>query len=136
VSIVVDSRRRRILIVDDDDRTRRLLTAFLANINYDTVSASGGAEALSALREPDAIFDLVLLDIQMPGMDGTTVAREIRHDAKLSSLPILAFTAFSHPDDATQILEAGCDAYLSKPANLRELADIVESLIAEGPRAR
>ena len=120
-----------VLVADDDPRSRRLVSETLRNAGYLVVEAVDGGHALRELRLPVAQFDLAVLDIQMPGIDGCMVAREVRHSERWRTLPLLALTALTSPDDVTRILEAGCDAYLSKPVLLVDLRATAAQLIAD-----
>ncbi len=117
------------LVVDDDDASRRLIVELLRDADYEAVAVDGGAEALRELRRSGTRYDLMVLDIQMPGVDGMSVAREVRRDPRLKDLPILAVTALARPADAARAIEAGCDAYLSKPAAVADVRRAVADLI-------
>lgn len=120
-----------VLVVDDDQRSRRLVSETLRNAGYLVVEAVDGEHALRELGHPEARFHLAVLDIQMPGMDGCMLAREIRRAERWNTLPLLALTALTSPDNVTRILESGCDAYLSKPVLLAEVRTTVALLIAD-----
>lgn len=125
--------RRLILVVEDDDRSRRLLCDVLRDEGHLVVEADSGEWALREIKRPMARFDLVLLDINLPGVDGRTVAREIRRDAIHRDVPILALTAVTQPEAVVGILESGCDAYLGKPTRMKEVREMVATLL-EGQR--
>ena len=97
---------------------------------YTVVSAENGLAALDMLRLAPDVIRAVVLDIQIPGLNGLGVLREIRGDQELKHLPVLALTALARPEEAVRIIEAGCDAYLSKPVALDEFRDLLASLIA------
>ncbi len=101
----------------------------LRDADYEAVAVDGGAEALRELRRSGTRYDLMVLDIQMPGVDGMSVAREVRLDPRLKDLAILAVTALARPADAVRALEAGCDAYLSKPTAVADVRRAVSDLI-------
>ena len=125
------STAERVLVVDDDQRSRRLVSETLRNAGYFVVEAEDGEHALRELGHPVAQFHLAVLDIHMPGIDGCMVAREIRRGGRWNTLPLLALTALTSPDDVTRILESGCNAYLSKPVLLAEVRTTVALLIAD-----
>jgi CheY-like chemotaxis protein len=113
---------RSILIVEDDPVSRHLLRACLVGLGYAPDTAESGEAALEALETRR--YDLVLLDIQMPGMDGFEVARRVR--ARFGSQPrIIAITAATTKGDRERCLAAGMDDYLSKPMRFEELAAVV-----------
>lgn len=121
-----------VLIVDDDAGSRLLIGEVFRGGDHSVTEVDSGAAALAALSEEDSTFDLMVLDIQMPGMDGLEVADRVRHMVRYRELPILAVTALAHPSDASRILRAGCDAYLSKPVEASEVREAASQLLVEG----
>lgn len=105
-----------ILVVDDDARLRQLLQRYLVQNNHLVTAAADAAEAKAQLR--NLAFDLVVLDIMMPGQDGLSLTEELRRE---SDVPVLLLTARGAPEDRIRGLEAGADDYLSKPFEPREL---------------
>src|SRR5205823_200942 len=89
--------RPRVLVVDDVPANRKLMSAFLADVDCDVVAAEDGATALEAVRARSP--DLVLLDVQMPGMDGFSVCREIKSDPATRLLPVVMITALQSTED-------------------------------------
>lgn len=123
-----DKERTTILLVDDNEYGIRATTDYLSAKGYRVVRAYNGAEALEWLRENRP--DLILMDIQMPGMDGLDAIRNIRADTRSRKIPIIAFTALAMPGDRDRCLQAGADAYLSKPFSLKGLTAAIEAHIA------
>ena len=115
---------RRILVVDDHDINRELASALLASSGHEIVLASGGEEAVRMV-EAEA-FDLVFMDVQMPGKDGLTAAREIRSMAFNKDLPIVALTAHAMKHQIDECLGAGMNAHVSKPFSAATLLDAIE----------
>ena len=104
--------RRRILLVDDEESIRRLLSRMLETA-YDVEAAPDGEAALRLLREPGAQYDLLISDLNMPGMDGLTLIREVRRvDA---TLPTIVITGYSSESSAIDALNLGVAGYLTKP---------------------
>ena len=104
--------RSRILLVDDEESIRKLLSRMLET-NYDVEVAADGDAALRLLREPDAHYDLLISDLNMPGMDGLTLIREAqRIDA---ALPAIVITGYSTESSAIEALNLGVAGYLTKP---------------------
>ena len=104
---------RQILVVDDVDLNRELVASLLTPFGYIVHQATDGAEAVTAVASTD--YDLVLMDVQMPGMDGLTATRAIREVERLTKLPIVAMTAQALPHQITACHEAGMNDYLAKP---------------------
>ena len=103
-----------ILIVEDQADNRRILRDLFANAGYELIEAESGEEALSALATSRP--DLILMDIQLPVMDGYEATRRIRADPELNSIPIIAVTSYALAGDEAKALATGCNAYLSKPS--------------------
>ena len=122
---------RRIVAVDDDARTLRLLVDALGATGDHVLTFDDPETALSYLAD-GARCDLLILDVEMPGVDGFGVARAVRREPALQRLPILALTGASESDVAVRMLEAGADAYLSKPVYIAELRTGARRLIDEG----
>ncbi|HMN27044.1 MAG TPA: histidine kinase N-terminal 7TM domain-containing protein [Caldilineaceae bacterium] len=119
-----------ILIVEDNETNIRTLVDYLGAKHYRLEVARSGTEAIALLRQIQA--DLVLMDIQMPNMDGIEVIRLIRSELGLASLPIIAVTALAMPGDREKTLAAGANDYLSKPVSLKRLVALVEQYICRG----
>jgi DNA-binding response OmpR family regulator len=122
-----------ILAVDDDPEVLGTLGRVLEREGYEVTLASSGAQALGTLekRKPD----MAILDIIMPEMDGITLCRQLRRDARFTALPILFLTAKGSTDDIVNGLDAGADDYVVKPFELPELRARVTALLRRGKRA-
>ncbi|KQY84537.1 two-component system response regulator [Brevundimonas sp. Root1423] len=118
---------RHLLVVDDDDRIRELLKEFLAREGY---RVTGAAHAAAAKRMMELIeFDLVVLDVMMPGESGFDLTTWVRSKAETSKTPVLLLTARGDPDDRIEGLSRGADDYMSKPFDPRELALRVDAIL-------
>jgi class 3 adenylate cyclase/CheY-like chemotaxis protein len=117
----------RILIVDDNENNRAILAARLSAQGYSTAEACDGAEALEAARR-DAP-DLILLDVEMPRMDGLEACRRLRSDPSVGFVPIILVTARADSKDVVAGLEAGADEYLTKPVDQHALIARVRSML-------
>ena len=118
---------RHLLVVDDDDRIRELLKEFLAREGY---RVTGAAHAAAAKRLIELIeFDLIVLDVMMPGESGFDLTSWIRSQASLSKTPVLLLTAKGDPNDRIEGLSRGADDYMSKPFDPRELALRIEAIL-------
>jgi len=111
--------RKRVLIVDDEPDIIELVSYNLGKEHFSVSTATDGTEALSKLREER--FDLVVLDLMLPGMSGLDICRTLRNDPKTASLPIIMLTARGEEVDKIIGLEMGADDYLTKPFSPREL---------------
>ena len=118
---------RHLLIVDDDDRIRELIKEFLGREGY---RVTGAAHAAAARRLMELIeFDLVVLDVMMPGESGLDLTTWVRGKAETSKTPVLLLTARGEPNDRIEGLSRGADDYMSKPFEPRELALRVEAIL-------
>jgi putative two-component system response regulator len=117
----------KVLVVDDSAANRDLIEACLAGVECEIATAADGLGALKAVEA--ARPDLVLLDVQMPGMDGYQVCRRIKSDPKLRLIPIVMLTALNDTNDRVHALEAGADDFMSKPVERIELVARVRSAL-------
>lgn len=122
-----------ILVVDDTEVNRDLLVRRLAPQGYEVATANDGAEAMRLVR--DRAFDLVLLDVMMPVMDGYETLRLLKADASLSHIPVIMISAVDEVDSVVRCIELGADDYLSKPFNATILRARIGSSL-EKKRAR
>jgi CheY-like chemotaxis protein len=122
-----------VLVIEDNEQNRYLVTYLLEQHGHRVVAASGAPEGIVLARaEPPA---LILLDIQLPVMDGYAVARTLRQDPNLSRVPIVAVTSYAMPGDREKALEAGCVGYIEKPIDPATfVAEIEQLLEAAGSR--
>ena len=122
-----NERKRTILVADDHEDTRVILRHYFEAMGYNVLEARDGEQTLESLRgsHPDA----VVLDIQMPRMDGIQVLRAVRENAALRDIKVLALSAHALSDEVRQIREAGADAYLAKPADPKSVLDAVRALM-------
>jgi CheY-like chemotaxis protein len=115
--------KARVLVVDDNP-TNLKLVAFVVSANgYEVASAIDAPSALAALRAHKPA--VVLVDIQLPGIDGLELTRMIRRDPALADIAIIAVTAYAMKGDREKALEAGCDDYVTKPIDTRALPGII-----------
>lgn len=111
---------KRILVVEDNPDNRTLITDVLASMNYDVIVAEDGEDGI-AKAEKD-IPDLILMDLSLPKMDGWTATKIIKEKDALKHIPIIALTAHAMVGDREKALQSGCNDYVSKPIDLRELS--------------
>jgi two-component system, cell cycle response regulator DivK len=119
-----------ILVVDDNPANLRLLRLLLSAGSYEVRTAEGAEDALSVLAgfRPR----LILMDLQMPGMDGFELTRLLKADPRTRDIVIVALTAYAMKGDEEKAREAGCDGYVSKPIDTRTLPDLVARHLAAG----
>lgn len=117
-----------VLIVEDNDRNMKLARDVLQAKGYRTLEAVTGEEGVKLAK--DKLPDLILMDIQLPGINGIEAFRQIRADAKTARIPVVALTASVTPTDRSAISAAGFDGFVSKPISLKEFLDTVSRLVA------
>lgn len=123
-----------LLVVDDNPTNLKLAVDVLEFEGHEVLQAAGAAEAegILRLRRPD----LILMDIQMPGMDGLTFTRKLKEDPGLRDIPVVAMTSFAMKGDAQKAYAAGCDGYIAKPIDTRTLSAQVLAVMARRAGAR
>jgi CheY-like chemotaxis protein len=112
-----------ILIVDDNQLNLKLIRVLLAGEGYSVHTAGDAEEALAMLET--ATPDLILMDVQLPGMDGLELTRRLKNDPARSRIVVLALTAYAMKGDEEKALAAGADGYLTKPVDTRSLPDVI-----------
>jgi len=115
----------RILLVEDNETNRQLMIELLRDTGAAVNIAVNGKEAVTMITGDVARYDLVLMDIQMPVMEGYEATRLIRSDSRFTSLPIIAMTAHALEEERLKILAAGMDAHISKPINARNMLEVI-----------
>jgi two-component system cell cycle response regulator DivK len=118
---------KRILMVEDTEDNRQIVRDLLASVGHELIEASDGAEgiALAAQHKPD----LILMDIQLPVLDGYEATRRIKADPALRHIPIIAVTSYALSGDEAKTRAAGCDAYIAKPFSPRDLLAKIKELL-------
>ena len=119
---------RCILVVEDQMDNRQILRDLLGNAGYQLVEAVNGEEAVAVVATQR--FDLILMDIQLPVMDGYEATRQIRANPHMKSVPIIAVTSYALAGDDAKALAAGCSAYITKPYSPRALLAKVREYLA------
>jgi len=125
---------KKIVIAEDDDAIAHMVSMALGDAGFLCLRARDGEEALKLVKAHDP--DVLVLDVMMPRVDGLEVARRLKADVMWSRTPILMLTALASTDDQVKGLEAGADAYMSKPFDLREMGARVKALIRAARRER
>ncbi len=121
--------RKKILIVEDNPSNMKLFRFILEAVDCELLEAIDGAEALKVAEENNP--HLILMDIQIPKMDGLEVTRKLREMAAFKETPIVALTAFAMDKDEEAGFEAGCTEYIKKPFNAKNLLDVLRKYLQE-----
>ena len=121
----------RVLAIEDHEDNRRILRDLLESVGYELIEAATGEEGI-ALAETQ-VPDLILMDIQLPGLDGYETTRRIKAIPALQRVPIIAVTSYALSGDDVKAFAAGCDAYVTKPFSPRELLAKIREFLPKGP---
>ncbi len=116
-----------ILIVEDDEKNRKLARDVLQVKGYQTLEATTGEEGIRLAKESSPV--LILMDLQLPGMDGITALGRLRADPGTRAIPVIAVTASAMTHNRQQILAAGFDGYQTKPINVKEFLQVVREVL-------
>ena len=125
--------KTRILVVEDNPLNRELAVDVLEAAGYTVLQAEDGVGILERVKQEQP--HLILLDLQLPGVDGFTIARQLAADPATQGIPVLATTAYTLPGDQERALEAGCHGYLPKPLDTKGLVQIIPSVLGRYARA-
>ena len=118
---------KRILVIEDHEENRRLLRDLLTSFGYELTEAVTGEDGLKAAEANPP--DLILMDIQLPGIDGYETTRRLKANTALNHIPVIAVTSYALSGDDVKALEAGCDAYVTKPFDPADLLDKVREYL-------
>lgn len=116
-----------LLLVEDNELNRDMLSRRLKRAGFSTLMATDGAEALRIVQEQTP--DLVLLDMNLPVIDGWSVCEKIRATPEIASMPIIALTAHALADDRARAMKSGCDDYATKPVDFPQLLEQIDKLL-------
>ena len=121
--------RIKVLIIEDNEQNMYMLTYLLQSENYDVIQAYNGPDGIIAAKNDKP--DIILLDIQLPEMDGYTVAVKIRENKELKKTPIIAVTSYAMPGDREKAIESGATGYIEKPINPDTFISQMESFLPD-----
>lgn len=124
----------RILVIEDNAANLELVRYLLEAASYQVLAATDGEQGIAIAKRE--IPDLIVCDLQMPLLDGFGVLRELKSDASLAAIPVVAVTAFSMPSDRQEILRAGFNGYISKPIEPEHFVGQIEELLPQALRRR
>ena len=119
-----------ILIIEDNPANMKLACLLLRNAGYAVRCAVDAETGMTLARDEHP--DLILMDIQLPGMDGLAATALLKNDPGTAAIPVVALTAMAMKEDREKSLQAGCDAYIAKPLRYQELYDVIAGLLARG----
>lgn len=119
---------KTILVVEDQADNRKILRDLLTNSGFEVLEALDGAEGIRLAQSQQP--DLILMDIQLPGIDGYEATRTIKDDKNLNDIPIIVVTSYALSGDEKKAYEAGCDAYVAKPYSPRQLLSMVKEFLS------
>jgi CheY-like chemotaxis protein len=119
-----------VLVIEDNEQNLYLMEFLLTRHNFEVALARDGREGIAKAKTVNA--DLILLDIQLPEMSGHDVARAIRKDLRLATVPIVAVTSYAMPGDREQVLAAGCTGYIEKPIDPDTFVTQLEAYLVSG----
>jgi two-component system, cell cycle response regulator DivK len=114
---------KHILVVEDNEKNMKLFRDVLQATGYSTIEATSGEDAIEVARSHEP--ELVLMDVQLPGIDGVEALARLKDDERTASIPVLALTAQAMSGDRERFLQAGFDGYLAKPVDVGELIEAV-----------
>jgi two-component system cell cycle response regulator DivK len=118
---------KTILIVEDEPKNLKLLRDLLQRFGYEILEALDGEQGVKLVGE--RMPDLILMDIMMPKMDGLEATRIIKANTKTKHIPIIALTSYAMKGDREKTIEAGCDGYLAKPIDIKEVLKTIETYL-------
>jgi two-component system cell cycle response regulator DivK len=116
-----------VLIVEDNPANMKLATLLIHNLGHTVLSAVDAETGLTVAR--DALPDLILMDVQLPGMDGLAATAILKSDPATAAIRVIALTAMAMKDDQEKSRLAGCDGYIAKPLRYKELYQVIDSLL-------
>lgn len=122
---------RRILVVEDTEDNRQIVRDLLTSADFEVLEATDGAAGVALAEQSRP--DLVIMDVQLPVMDGYEATRRLKSDPALRAIPVIAVTSYALSGDEERSRAAGCDAYLSKPFSPSRLLRMVRGFLGEDP---
>lgn len=126
--LTAQSPAKKVLVVEDNELNMKLFCDLLEAYDFQTVESRDGLKAVDLAREHKP--DLIIMDIQLPEVSGLDLTRWIKDDASINTIPIMAVTAFAMRQDEKHVREAGCEAYMSKPIQMKPFIETVRKLTA------
>jgi len=124
----------KILVVEDNPHNLELIKIVLEKDGFEVIKAEDGLRAIeeARLHHPD----LIMMDMQLPGIDGYETTRRLKADKELSKIPVLAVTAYALPGDEEKALKAGCSGYIPKPIDTRKLSKTIREVLEDAEKEK
>lgn len=123
------NQRKQVLCIEDNPVNMLLVSRIVEAEGHELLKAEDGPTAIRVLLEEGLVPDIILLDINLPGIDGLELARRFKADARIAPIPLIATTAQVLVGDRERCLEAGCDDYLPKPLDIRKLREVMRAYL-------
>ncbi len=120
-------KKNKILVIEDNEQNIYMVTYLLEKHGFTVVQARDGKEGIA--KAVEVVPDLILLDIQLPGMDGYDVARRLKDDEITAEIPLVAVTSYAMAGDREEILHSGCEGYIEKPINPESFVDLISEFV-------
>ena len=120
--------KEKVLVIEDNALNLKLVRSLLMLEDYEVVEADNAEAGIQLAKEQHP--DLILMDIQLPGMDGLSATRELKADPDVTDIPVVALTAYAMLGDEQKALEAGCVGYISKPLDTKEFPGLISRFLA------
>ena len=121
---------KHILVIEDQEDNRAILRDLLSSAGFSISEAFNGADGVAKAEAEHP--DLILMDIQMPVMDGYEATRRIKANAAIAAIPVIAVTSYALSGDAAKARDAGCDGYVTKPFSPRQLLEVIHGFLDKG----
>lgn len=118
----------KVLVIEDNPMNMELASDLLRAYGYDVLQAATALEALGVLQEAEP--DLILMDIQLPGLNGLDLSRRLKEDPRTKEIPIIAMTAYAMKGDEEKVFQAGCSGYIQKPIDTRKFSQVVGDVLS------
>lgn len=115
------------LVIEDNENNMELITFILKSAGYSTIGAETGQEGLRLARTQKP--DFIILDIQLPDIEGTEVLKQVRAEGSIQDTPVIAVTSYAMAGDRERMLSAGCDGYIEKPIDPEKVVEYIKSIV-------
>jgi two-component system cell cycle response regulator DivK len=121
----------KILIIEDNEKNLKLFSVIVRSLGYEVLTATNGEEGVNMAKEKKP--DLILMDIQMPVMDGITALKILKSDERTKDIPVIALTSYAMAGDKEKFLGLGFSDYISKPIDVNKFSNVIKSILGDRP---